>query len=249
MFTTDFRDQVRDHVVGLAEADDRVTAGAVVGSLALSDGDRWSDLDLTFAVVNSVPIRVVLEEWTHNLAATFGAIVLFDLPHGASIYRVFLLPGCLQLDISFTPASSFGAMTPQFRLLFGESVTKPHVQPQPTAELFGYAVHHALRARICIERGRYWQAEYWISATRDYALSLACLRLALPAHHGRGFDDLPESVRVTSISSLVKSLDREELLRALKCAIEGLLSESEQVSELASRVEPHLRHLAANWDS
>ena len=131
----------------------------VVGSLALSDGDRWSDLDLTFAVADEYSMLDVLEEWTRTIKEEFDAAHLFDLPSGPSIYRVFLLPGCLQFDLSFTPASKFGAVGPKFRLLFGSAVEKQHT-PEPSAqELFGYAVHHALRARFCIERGRFWQAE------------------------------------------------------------------------------------------
>jgi hypothetical protein len=61
--------------------------------------------------------------------------------------RVFLLPGCLQFDLSFTPASKFGASGPKFKLLFGHVVEKPYLQSPSVHELFGYAVHHALRAR------------------------------------------------------------------------------------------------------
>jgi hypothetical protein len=179
MFSVKDRNLLRDHVLQLAESDTRVVAGAVVGSLALSDGDRWSDLDLTFAVSDDFSIFDVLEDWTSNIIREFNAAQLFDLPSGASIYRVFLLPGCLQFDLSFTPASKFGATGPKFKLLFGQSVEKPYSQPPTARELFGYAVHHALRARFCIERGRYWHAEYWISGTRDYALHLACLRRSL----------------------------------------------------------------------
>ena len=147
--------------------------------------------DLTFAVADHSPVGDVLTEWTHTLVREFDAAHLFDLAAGASIYRVFLLPGCLQFDLSFTPASQFGEIGPEFKLLFGAAVEKPHIQPTPASQLFGYAVHHAvLAARICIERGRYWQAEYWLSGDCDYALSLACLRRGLSSFHGRGFDDL-----------------------------------------------------------
>jgi hypothetical protein len=60
-------------------------------------------------------------------------------------------------------------------LLFGEAVEKPHAPPPDPRELFDYAVHHALRARFCIERARYWQAEYWISGVRDHAPELRSL--------------------------------------------------------------------------
>jgi hypothetical protein len=150
--------------------------------------------------------------------------------------------------LSFTPASQFGASGPKFKMIFGSSVEKPYTQPPPAQELFGYAVHHALRARFCIERGRYWHAEYWISGTRDYALSLACRRRGLPAYHGRGFDDLPPDVRNFFNTALVTSLERDELLRALGFAIEGLLREVDEVQELAAKVEPQLRKLMAAWD-
>jgi hypothetical protein len=128
-------------------------------------------------------------------------------------------------------------------MIFGSSVEKPYSRPPSAQELFGYAVHHALRARFCIERGRYWQAEYWISGARDYALSLACHRRGLPASHGRGFDNLPPEVRDIFKSALVTSLERDELFRALCRAIEGLLSEVSEVQELAGKVEPQLQML------
>jgi hypothetical protein len=243
MFSVSDRDRVRNHVLQLAASDARVVAAAVVGSLALSEGDRWSDLDLTFAVVDDVPVFDVLEDWTRKLVEELDAAHLFDLPSGASIYRVFLLPGCLQFDLSFTPASKFGAAGPKFRMVFGSSVVRPYTPPPSAHELFGYAVHHALRSRFCIERGRYWHAEYWISGARDYALSLACRRRGLPAVYGRGFDDLPPDVHDIFKSAFVTSLERDELLRALTSVIDGLLHEVEEVQELAAKVEPQLHML------
>ena len=248
MFSINDRNRIRDRVLQLADSDSRVVAGAVVGSLAHSDGDRWSDLDLTFAVADEFSMYDVLEEWTRTLVEEFDAAHLFDLPSGPSIYRVFLLPGCLQFDLSFTPASKFGANSPKFKLLFGNAVERPYTQPPPAQELFGYAVHHALRARFCIERGRYWQAEYWISGVRDYALHLACRRRGLPASNGRDFDELPSGVQDAFKCALVTSLERDELLRALGCVIEGLLSEVDEVRELAAKVEPQLRELTKAWD-
>jgi hypothetical protein len=243
LFSVEDRERARDRVLELAASDERVVAGAVVGSLADGDGDRWSDLDLTFAVADGLPVADVLADWTRTLVDELGAVQLFDLPGGASIYRVFLLPGCLQLDLSFTPASAFGAVGPKFRLLFGEAVKKPHAGPPDPHELFGYAVHHALRARFCIERGRYWQAEYWISGVRDHALGLACRARGLPSAHGRGFDDLPADVRDGFADALVSALERDELLCALGSAIAGLLREAGEVRELAAKTEPELRAL------
>ena len=60
MFSIEDRNRVRDHVLRLAVSDARVVAGAVVGSLALREADRWSDLDLTFAVADDISDRGAL---------------------------------------------------------------------------------------------------------------------------------------------------------------------------------------------
>ena len=83
MFSIEERDRIRDQVLQLAASDTRIVAGAVVGSLALGEGDRWSDLDLTFAVADGISIFDVLEDWTRKLVEEFDAVHLFDLPSGA----------------------------------------------------------------------------------------------------------------------------------------------------------------------
>jgi hypothetical protein len=234
----------RDRVLEMAATDPRVVAAAVVGGLADGGGDHWSDLDLTFAVADAVPVNAVLGDWTRELLAEFDAAHLFDLRAGASIYRVFLLPGCLQVDLSFTPVSAFGARGPKFRLLFGDAVDLPQAPPSSPNELFGLGVHHAVRARFCIERSRCWQAEYWVSGVRDQALALACHRRGRVVAHGRGIDDLPPNVLAPFEDALVRSPQPEELRRALAAAVSGLLRESAEAADLAAAVRDQLRELS-----
>ena len=243
MFTVEGRDRTRERILELAAADPRVVAGAEIGALALGGGDRWSDLDLTFGVDDAVPVAEVLDDWTRELERELDATHLFALAAGPSTYRVFLLPGCLQVDLSCTPASAFGARGPKFALLFGTTVELPHGSPPSPHHLFGLAVHHAVRARICIERGRLWQAEYWITTLRQHALELACLRRGLEPSHGRGFDDLPADVREPFAATLVRSVERGELLRALEAAVAALLRESNDARDLAAKVETRLHEL------
>lgn len=245
VFTVDDRDRLRDWVINRASTDPRLLAGAVLGSLAHGDEDAWSDLDLMFAVADGVPLPDVLESWTEALANAFGATRLFDLESGTIVYRVFLLPSSLELDLSFTPASTFGAGGPRFRLLFGDAIELPQDPPRPADELFGYAVHHALHARSCIERGRLWQAEYWISALRDHALALACLRLELDGDYGRDFDRLPREILEPVEAALVRTLEPQELRRALGSAVAALLRESGQAPDIAEHVAAQLREAVA----
>jgi hypothetical protein len=245
VFNIGDRDRVRDRVLDMASSDPRVVAGAVLGSLAYDEGDRWSDLDLMFAVADDVPVTEVLEAWSRMVVREFGGVRLFDLPSGPIIYRVFLLPDCLELDLSFTPASEFGSGGPQFGLLFGEVVERPEEPPTPAHELFGYAVHHTLHARVVIERGRYWQAEYWISAARDYGLALACRRRGLDGWYGRDFDRLPAEVVKPFNDALVRSLERDELHRALESAVAALLRESAEAGAMVQELEGQLHELAS----
>ncbi len=248
MFTVQDRNSLYDFVMQLAQDDHRVVAGALVGSLALDGGDRWSDLDLTFSVEDEFSIFDVLGDWTTVLVDELTAAHLFDVQRGSTVFRVFLLPSCLQCDLSFTPKSQFGPTGPKFKLLFGEYVEKPFSSPPSAMELFGYAVHHVLRARLCIERKRYWQAEFWISNARDYALHLACLRRGLPADHGRGFDSLPADVLNLFDTSFVSALNRVDLMHELACVVNGLLSDVSDVHSLADRVKLQLAELISDWN-
>ena len=72
LFSVEERERVRDRVLEFASSDQRVVAGAVVGLLALGDGDRWSDLDLTFAVADDVPVLEVLSDWTRPRSGRAG---------------------------------------------------------------------------------------------------------------------------------------------------------------------------------
>ena len=72
------------------------------------------------------------------------------------------------------------------------------------------------------------------------------IRLGVVGH--RGYDELPAEVLATFEGTLVRSMNPEELLRALGRAVEGLLREAGEVPEWAAKVGPWLRQLTAAWD-
>jgi predicted nucleotidyltransferase len=232
MFSVEERDQLRDRVIDMARQDPRVVAAAEVGSLAPGgEGDRWSDLDLTFAVEGSASVASVLDDWTRTLVEKHGAAHLFDLAVSATIYRVFMFRGCLQLDVSFTPASDFRPTSPRFRLVFGEA-GPPHATKRPPARDFlGWAAMWARHARVSIERQRWWQAEHAISRLRESALDFAASRRGLPAGHGRGVEQLPPEVHRAFASTLVVAFDRDALRQALEECVSALTAECEDVDD------------------
>ena len=243
MFDAATRDRVRDWVVERARGDSRIAAGAVIGSAVTGAADRYSDLDLTFAVHEGVDRAAVLDDYTSALHDAFAAVMLFDLPWQGIVYRVFLLPDCLQVDLSFARGAVVQS-SPRFELLWGEKAEVP-AEPTPAEELFGYAALFVRSARVTIERGRPWQAEYCIGEVRNNGMALACRRRGLVSSYGKGLDQLPAEVRDRFEGTLVRSLEREELERALEQATECLLAEAEEVRELAASVGAQLRALAA----
>ena len=193
MFTVQQRDALRERVLRLAQADARVVAGAAVGSLALGGGGRFSDLDLTFAIADHVP----LTDWTRTLRDERAAVPLADLVRGPTTYRVYLLPAALQCDLSLTPAALLSprrtALPAALRPDRGGRGCGSDASGGGDARLahaggrggpLGWGVIYALHARACIERGRVWQAEHYVGAVRDHALALACLREGAPGGAG-----------------------------------------------------------------
>ena len=244
MFTAEDADRVLARLLRLAEADPAIAGAATTGSRATGSSDAWSDIDLAFGV--SGPLGPAMERWTQRLYRDFAAVHDWDLPARPAIYRVFLLPGWLEVDIAFVPETDFGPLGPSWRAVFGQTAAPEPPEPTSGSTLAGRAWHHALHARVCIERHRRWQAEHWISALRDQVLALACLRLGYPAGYAKGAHLLPPELTVPLEAALVASLNQAELRRALGAAVAALAAEIGRTDPvLAVRLNPMLAELSA----
>jgi len=245
VFDESDRERVRVAILDMARVDSRIVAGAELGSLVDGRADRWSDLDLTFAVAAPTRVGDVLDDWTGRLAEQLDAVRLFDLPVGSTVYRVFLLPDALQVDISMTPAEEFWPRGPSFRLLFGTAGEARLTPPPEARDLFGLAVEDVRTARVATERSRYWQALYFIDSLRNHALAIACVRRGLKASYGRGFHELPQSVLDAAERTVVSALDRDHLLEALRAGVDLLLLESPELGAIVDELRPQLLELSA----
>jgi hypothetical protein len=245
MFTEADRKQIRARLLDRAHRDRRVTGAAITGSASRGAEDRWWDIDLFFGVAAEIAPEEVLSDWSQFMYQELGALHHFDLQSGPATYRAFLLPECLEVDLAFTPAAEFGALGPHFRLVFGEAIERPAVAGPDRDHIIGLAWHHVLHARICIERNKLWQAEYWISGAREHALALACLRFGQPALYAKGVDNLPPEVTMRFADTLVRTLTPSELWRVLGVAAAQLLRELREAdANLARRLEGPLLELA-----
>ena len=246
MFTVDRREQVCALLLARARDDGRIVGAAITGSAASGAEDRWSDIDLFSGVAEGHDVEAVLSEWSAYVYAELGAVHHFNLHAGAATYRAFLLADQLEIDLAFTPADEFGPLgSGAFDVVFGNPAPR---RPRATDadHVIGLAWHHVRHARVFIERGAPWQAEYWISAIRDETLALACLRLGLPSAYAKGSDRLPAEVTAPVRDALVRSLDEAELSRALQAATRALIGELRQTgAAVAERLSPALLALAA----
>lgn len=245
MFTSEERAGLRSSLLELARNDQRITGAAVTGSAADSREDRWSDVDLAFGVNAAANLPGVLSDWTAHMYRQHRALHHLDVMSGPWTYRVFLLPGTLQVDLAFVVDTEFRALAPTFRLMFGKANEPRHAPPSPPGAIIGLAWLYALHARTCIARRKLWQAEYMISGVRDHALALACIRHGRASVHGRGIDLLPDEVTAPFQDSLVRQLDTAELSRAFRVVIHGLLQEIAHADEeLAKRLQAPLTALS-----
>ena len=147
MYTSAQRDELRRELLALARADARITGGAITGSASMDREDAWSDIDLAFGIRRADELPGVLQDMTEHMYARHGAIERLDVTREPWIYRVFILPSTLQVDLAFAPADAFGARAPTFRLVFGVAQEPRPLGAPIVEELIGYAWLYALHAR------------------------------------------------------------------------------------------------------
>ena len=241
MFTPSDRARLRSELIQRAATDSRITGIAITGSAAMDREDEWSDIDLAFGVADAGDLASVMSDWTSYIYAEHAALTHFDVSAGAWIYRVFLLANTLQVDLAFVAAAEFRPMGASFRLVSGTANEPREFPKSQAADMIGMGWLYALHVRSSMARGHFWQAEYMISAMRDTALALACIRHGVAAVHGRGFDALPSEVLALFDRCLVRTLERAELSRAFRVVTEAFLDELRLTdAELVSRLKPAL---------
>jgi hypothetical protein len=89
VFTSHQREHIRGELVAAAKADSRIGGAAYLGSAALGQLDRWSDIDLALCLAPDADLNQVLVDWTTRLYRAHGAAANYDVRHGDILYRVF----------------------------------------------------------------------------------------------------------------------------------------------------------------
>ena len=238
MFSVQDRGRVRARLLELAEADPAVVAAAITGSHAIGEEDRWSDIDLAFAVDGE--LAEVLGRWTELLCGEFGALHHWDLPFGSAIYRVFLLSGGLEVDLAFTPAAEFGPRGPAWRTVFGATVRPVPSAPPRRDDLSVWVASRSSCADL--HRARQAVAGRALDQRPPRPGPGPGLPAPGPSHRlCEGRRPASPELRASLVPALVCSLEEAELRRALAAAAAALAAEVERTDAgLATRLRPIL---------
>src|SRR5215831_18809252 len=249
VFSSQKREQIRGELVAAARADSRIGSAAHLGSAALGQLDRWSDIDLALCLAPDADSNQVILDWTTRLYRDYSAVTNYDLRRGEILYRVFLLDDTLQVDLSFWPSTELRAIGPKFSLLFGSAGESIPATVPDSNDLIGTAWLYALHVRSSIARSRSLKAEHMLSGMRDNVLALICKRYGMASVQGRGFDDLPEQERERGAACLACSLDPVELKRAFRLTVVALLQEVRyEDARLAMKLEHPLNKILKSLD-
>ena len=167
--------------------------------------------------------QLVYREWpvAHHYATEFGS----------TLVRGFLLRDALLLDMAFTPIEEFAAWAP-VRVLFDRTggPRRPprvgrsgHLRPMRASKRG--SPDDVLHACVAANRDRRWQSLYYLQRVRNRTLALASERHGWDSDDFTRVDDLPTDEIGALEDSLVATLDRNALLRAVDVTTGAFLTE------------------------
>lgn len=232
IFSVSDRDATLARVLELLEADPRIEAAVITGSLGADKADRWSDFDLDAIVADGAACEEVAAEWVERLYRELPVAHHYETAFGTTLVRGFLLSNGLLADLAFTPRPDFSVWAP-VRVAFDRTgkatAAAAAMEPwSPTPDWrgdAGFAFHDVLHACVAAKRDRPWQALYYLQRVRNRTLALASERHGSDSDEFRHVDDLPPDERDPLLASLVTDLDRASLLGAIDVATRAFLDE------------------------
>jgi Nucleotidyltransferase domain len=232
IFDPSDRDTTLAHVLELLEADPRIEAAVVTGSLGTGRADRWSDIDVATVIADAEDCEAVAGDWIERMYQELPVAHHYRTAFGTTVVPGFLLDNGLEVDLAFTPSAEFSVWAP-VRVAFDRTgvATRAAETPQPWSPTpdwsgeAGFAWHDVLHACVAANRGRPWQSLYYLQRVRNRTLALASERHGLDADEFTHVDDLPASDRDPLIGSLIGDLGRTSLLHAVDVATCAFLDE------------------------
>lgn len=232
IFSADDREAVLSRVLELGEADHRLEAAVLTGSIGSDSADRWSDIDVAFVVSDTESCEMIAEDWKEGCYRSLPVAHHYETAFGTTLVRGFLLDNGLEVDISFTPSAEFTVWSPvsvvfdrrgrttQIAAVPEEWVPTPDWQGQA-----GFAWHDVLHACVAANRNKPWQSLFYLQRIRNRTLALASERRGIDADEFKHVDELPAAELEPLTASLVNDLSAASLIEAIDVATRAFLDE------------------------
>jgi hypothetical protein len=255
LFTVADRESVQARAVELLEADARVEAAVLTGSVGSGRADRWSDFDLDAVLASGVDAEGFAQEWDDLAYREWPVVHHYATAFGSTLVRGYLLRNGLLADMAFTPVDDFAAWAP-VHVAFDRTGRVTEIARHPTrwsptpdwSGEAGFAAHDIIHAASAARRGREWQALYFLGRIRNRTLGLAAERHGYDSDDAAHVDELPADEVSGLEATLVSDLEPSSLVFALEAATRAFLAELHRGDpDLADRLtEPLLLLLAAD---
>ncbi len=232
IFVPSDRDETLARVLQELEADQRIEAAVITGSLGAQRADRWSDMDVAGLVADAADCEQVAADWVAHIYRELPVAHHYETSFGTTLVRGFLLVNGLVVDLAFTPAADFEVWAP-VRVAFDRTgtATKAAQALQPWTPMpdwrgeAGFAWHDVLHACVAANRDKPWQSLFYLQRIRNRTLALASERHGSEADEFGYVDELPAAERDPLLASLVSDLSRQTLLSAIGVATHAFIEE------------------------
>jgi predicted nucleotidyltransferase len=245
------RASVQSTLIDQFARDERVEGVLVVGSGAEGFADEYSDLDLAVVVRAGEPAAFALE-WAARLESELPVVHRFGDDRGEAGYVIgLLLEDFLEVDIGFLRMDQMAERGMPWAIVFDRSgeVERRQRSLAPASEDAEQAYrrivdgiwHWITHGRVAIARGNVLLALTDLDEVRTAILRVAAIRRGIG--HRKHFDRLPSEVRDRVERSLPRSLEPQELARALAAAAHAFFAEARALEadlrlDIAARLEP-----------
>ena len=153
IFSEADREAALTRAIELLQADERIEAAVITGSIGRGQADRWSDFDIDAVVAAGASCEDVARDWDAIARRTWPVAHHYETAFGSTLVRGYLLDTGLLADLAFTPIAEFAAWAP-VRVAFDRvgTVTARAAAWQPWSPTpdwrgeAGFAAHDAIHA-------------------------------------------------------------------------------------------------------
>jgi predicted nucleotidyltransferase len=255
------RASVQSTLIDRFARDERVEGVLVVGSGAHGFADEYSDLDLGVIMRTGDPAAFALE-WAARLESELPVVHRFGDDRGEAGYVIgLLLENFLEVDIGFLRIDQMAERGMPWAIAFDRSgaVERRQRSLEPASEDAEQAYrrtvdgiwHWITHARVAIARGRVLLALTDLDEVRMGILRVAAIRLGIS--NRKDVDRLPREVRDRVEESLPRSLEPQELARALGASAHAFFAEARALEadldlDIATRLEPVVNQYLDQFD-